>query len=217
VGDKTPDYVRSIPTLHQLWPDARFVHVIRDGRDVALSMADWPKVYPKPAGFATWSQDRMSTIALWWEHNVRSGQQAGRVVGADLYYEVRYELLVSNPENECRALSEFLDVQYDPSMLHFHDRGTDRDPGLDKTRSGLPVTAGLRSWQEQMLVADLASFEAAAGGLLDDLGYSRVLPSPSQQTLETTNRIRSLLITDLKSSDEAWLTDSIPSDGRVFI
>ncbi len=38
VGDKTPDYVRSMQTLHELWPTSRFVHVIRDGRDVALSM-----------------------------------------------------------------------------------------------------------------------------------------------------------------------------------
>src|SRR3712207_6135656 len=43
VGDKTPRYVRSIPTLHELWPEARFVHIIRDGRDVCLSMMNWKK------------------------------------------------------------------------------------------------------------------------------------------------------------------------------
>ena len=67
VGDKTPDYVRSIETLHSLWPSARFVHVIRDGRDVALSMMEWPKVRPKPGDFATCRDDPVSTAALWWE------------------------------------------------------------------------------------------------------------------------------------------------------
>jgi hypothetical protein len=43
VGDKTPKYVRWIPTLSELWPDAKFVHLIRDGRDVCLSVLDWRK------------------------------------------------------------------------------------------------------------------------------------------------------------------------------
>src|SRR5262249_2812153 len=45
VGDKTPDYVRHMESLHRLWPTARFVHVIRDGRDVVTSMQEWPKVH----------------------------------------------------------------------------------------------------------------------------------------------------------------------------
>ena len=49
VGNKTPDSVRRIRTLHGLWREARFVHLIRDGRDVALSLINWPKVHQKKA------------------------------------------------------------------------------------------------------------------------------------------------------------------------
>jgi Sulfotransferase family len=103
VGDKTPAYVRSIQTLHKLWPSARFVHVIRDGRDVALSMMDWTKVHPKPGDFTTWEQDSVSTAAVWWELNVQLGRRAGKSLGPELYYEIRYESLVNHPREESEA------------------------------------------------------------------------------------------------------------------
>src|SRR5262245_16176765 len=60
VGDKTPDYVRSIPTLHALWPRAKFVHLIRDGRDVCLSTMNWSKVHKGAGRFATWVVDAVA-------------------------------------------------------------------------------------------------------------------------------------------------------------
>ena len=48
VGDKTPGYVRRIPTFHALWPEARFVHLIRDGRDVCMSAVNWSRAYKLP-------------------------------------------------------------------------------------------------------------------------------------------------------------------------
>lgn len=57
VGDKTPSYVRHIPLLHALWPRARFVHLIRDGRDVCLSMLNWNKAHKAAGRFVTWSED----------------------------------------------------------------------------------------------------------------------------------------------------------------
>src|SRR5216684_2083301 len=51
---ETPEYARWIEVLHRLWPEARFVHLIRDGRDVAMSMREWVKLRPKPGDFVTW-------------------------------------------------------------------------------------------------------------------------------------------------------------------
>src|SRR5215471_19102706 len=99
VGNKTPDAVRDIGTLHELWPSARFVHLIRDGRDVALSFFDWRSVLQKkPGTFTTWKQNRASTAALWWELNVRRGLDAAASLEPGLYYEMRYESLVGDPE-----------------------------------------------------------------------------------------------------------------------
>ena len=76
VGDKTPSHVRSIPTLHRFFPDAKIVHIIRDGRDVTLSLLDWPKAVRVVGRFSTWSDDPVSTSVLWWEWSVRRGREA---------------------------------------------------------------------------------------------------------------------------------------------
>jgi hypothetical protein len=201
VGDKTPDYVRSIETLHSLWPCARFVHVIRDGRDVALSMMDWPKRRPKPGDFATWHEDRVSTAALWWELNVRHGRQAGKLLGHHLYYEVRYESLVTHPADESAALCAFLGVPHSGAMLHFYEAPTAADPGLEARRAHLPVTQGLRDWTAQLPPQDCERFEAAAGGFLEELGYPRVAPRPRPEALEHASRIRYLLAEDPHARD----------------
>lgn len=201
VGDKTPDYVRSIETLHSLWPNARFVHVIRDGRDVALSMMDWPKYRPKPGDFAAWQEDRLSTAALWWELNVRRGRQAGKSLGSKLYYEMRYESLVSRPEVESAALCEFLEVPHTDAMLRFYEARAAFDPGLEAKRAHLPVTPGLRDWRVQLPTQDNECFEAAAGGLLEELGYSRVVPRPGQQAFQHAARIRRLLEEEPRAHD----------------
>ena len=82
VGDKTPAYVDSIPTLHVLWPNAKFVHLIRDGRDVCLSVMNWKRA-GRTAGRYHWEEDPVSTTALWWERKVRLGQEAGLPLGPD--------------------------------------------------------------------------------------------------------------------------------------
>jgi len=201
VGDKTPDYVRCIETLHRLWPSARFVHVIRDGRDVALSMMDWPKSRPKPGDFAAWREDRVSTAALWWEMNVRLGRRAGKSLGHKLYYEVRYESLVTHPEEECAALCEFLGVPYSDAMLRFHELPGVSDPGLETKRAHLPVTPGLRDWSAQLPPKESERFEAAVGALLEELGFARVVQRPRTEVLEQAARIRHLLAEDPRTRD----------------
>jgi hypothetical protein len=193
VGDKTPHYVRSIPTLHSLWPGARFVHLIRDGRDVCLSARSWRKVAVRGgsvARFSAWREDPVSTVALWWEWQVRLGREAGGSLGPGLYHELRYEALVDDPEKKCRAICAFLEVPYDERMLRFHEGRTKDDASLDAKKAWRPVTPGLRSWRTEMPGEDVARFEAAAGGLLDELGYPRGAPRPEPATAERASRLR---------------------------
>jgi len=187
VGDKTPGYVRRMNTLHVLWPAARFVHLIRDGRDVYLSMANRPMEQLKHP---------VPTAALWWELNVRRGREAGKEIGPDLYYEISYEALTTNPREECTKLCLFLGVQYDDSMLRFHEGriGTKAEPGGKPAWQ--PITSGLRDWRLQMPAADIEQFEAAAGVLLEELGYARTVPHPRSECLESASRIRERLARD---------------------
>jgi hypothetical protein len=183
-GDKMPGYVLRIAMLAAMFPDARFVHIIRDGRDVALS---------------TMNIDGVSTDAVEqafnWTTRVGAGQTAGRELGPERYREVRYEALVDDPEPVVADLCRFLDLSFEPAMLQFFERtaGTPTSVQVNPRHRRLaePLSRGERSWRTDMSAADLEAFEAVAGGLLGELGYERGAPrpSPSARLRAETGRI----------------------------
>jgi hypothetical protein len=196
-GDKTPGYARELSLLHDLWPDARFVHLIRDGRDVLLSLRDWPKSTRVVGRFLPWSEDAVMSAALFWEWHVKLARHTGFRLEPGLYNEVRYEALVSQPAEKCAALCEFLGVPFSERMLLAGEQRRKVRPGADSKHSRLPPTAGLREWSSQLSTAESELFEAISGELLDELGYSRAVPQPSNQSFERARRFRELHAPDL--------------------
>jgi hypothetical protein len=169
-GDKTPRYVEHISLLARLWPDARFVHLIRDGRDVALSYADVP--------FGPKSVSRAADL---WARRVRAGVSAGRALGPRRYLETHYEHFVADPERHARILCGFLDLPFDPGMLDRGERSQEvilpRAARLNPHVAERPREK-LRSWRKEMSRAHVEVFEAAAGDVLAELGYERRYDSP---------------------------------------
>jgi Sulfotransferase family len=198
VAEKTPSYVAEIPTLHALFPKARIVHIVRDGRNVCLSVLNWKRRAEWfTRRFRTWRDDPLVTAALWWKRFVSLGREDGAQLGAHLYHELRYEALVANPEGAVRALCTFLEVEFDERMLRFHEGKTRPDPGLSANGAYLPITPGLRDWRTQLPFNDLEVFEAAAGDLLDDLGYGRAVPRPGEAARERVRRVTSVCTQEL--------------------
>jgi len=179
-GDKTPVYVAHMRTIAAVLPEARFVHLIRDGRDVALSRRERGMGAGKPIGDA----------ARLWRRRVESARkQARRLRGR--YLELRYEDLVASPEAELRRICALIELEFEPAMLDYHRAAADRlaelgdlDPagtrpgrsGAERRRAHAPAVrppeperAG--GWRERMGEADRAEFEAEAGPLLAELGY----------------------------------------------
>jgi hypothetical protein len=197
VGCKTPKYGRFLPALHSAWPGARFVHLIRDGRDVCLSLLDrhgaaratalLPAWVEDPlataALFPTWAEDPVSTIAFWWKRRTWQGREAGAALGAGCYHELRYEALVGRPAAACAGLCAFLGLPYDEAMLRFHEGRA--CAGADAKSAWLPITPGLRDWRTQLPAEAQARFAAATGDLLDDLGYPRPPEAPGPETGES--------------------------------
>lgn len=169
-GDKTPRYVEHMDFLHRLWPEARFVHVVRDGREVALSYADVP-----------FGPKTVARAARLWARRVNRGISAGRALPGGLYHELRYERLVDHAEASARDLTTFLGIEFDPAMLEPGRRAG----GEVLARASMynPHVTGkitrTRSWSEQMPKSQIEMFEAVAGDTLDALGYERRFPRPS--------------------------------------
>lgn len=199
VGDKSPGYVREIAELHDLFPGARFVHLIRDGRDIWLSVEGWKKTESNVGRFTTWDEDPVSTTALWWERSVRLGREAARELPANLYQEVQYESLVAQPAETSSGLCASLGLPYDDAMLRFHEGRTRRLPGLPTKRQWLPPTAGIRDWRRDMPRSEIERFEAVAGDLLDELGYERAALNPGGERQSHAERIRELFTEDTRA------------------
>lgn len=172
-GEKTPDYCRKIPVLHRLFPRARFIHIIRDGRDTALSALDWANAGKGPGKWPLWASDPLGTCALWWRWQAGTGRRDGALLDKNQYHELRYEALVAAPVVELQKISEFLQIPFSSKMARFFEGKTRDQPGLSAKSAWLPPTAGLRDWKTQMPVEDIAVFDGIAGELLDRTGYKR--------------------------------------------
>lgn len=173
-GDKTPRYVEHMPLISGLFPDARFVHLVRDGRNVALSYADVP-FGPKTVG----------QVAELWGGRVAEGIAAGRQLGDDRYLEVCYELLTGagQTESQLRQLCDFLSLPFDSEMLEYTEQA--RSAVLDRATQYNPhITEGVqsqvRSWESSMPEEHIEIFEAVAGEVLSQLGYERRFPHPGR-------------------------------------
>jgi hypothetical protein len=166
-GDKTPMYMQNLRLLERLFPDALFVHLIRDGRDAALSFLSMPKGLMTE----TWMQPRdVSAFAGQWRAEVKAAQRLGRRVGDRRYLEVRYEDLVGDVESVLRRISTFARLSYEDGM---GDYAGNVDVSTKPHQQSLkrPPTAGLRDWRVQMSPEDVGAFDRLAGDLLVELGY----------------------------------------------
>ena len=179
-GEKTPIYVKSMRRIERALPEARFVHVIRDGRDVALSIRDRAvKEHP------------IDRIAERWVRRItRAREQAKRL---EHYEEIRYEALVLDTRATLERVCEVFELPWDDALLDYHERSADR---LEEMKRELPES-GKRTtlsverrmatharttekpdprrvsrWRESMDRGDREQFESIAGPLLAELGYA---------------------------------------------
>lgn len=165
-GDKTPVYVLAIDPIARLLPESKFVHVVRDGRDGALSYKEVP-----------WGPKTIDEAAFRWRRAVNKAREAAHEVGQDRYLELRYEDLIQDPSGVVKAVCGFIDIPFEAGMLNYFERA-DQVTALmrhPQTRAGIykPISGGMRDWRSQMSSVDLRRFEAIAGSALVAYGYPR--------------------------------------------
>ena len=177
-GDKTPGYVKEMVRIERVLPEARFVHIIRDGRDVALSHLRM-----------NWGPESFGESARLWRNRIRKARKMAPKVPH--YTEIRFEDLVADSERVLRHVCDFIELEFDPVMLEYHERAEERlsEKARElprKNRPPQPAAARLEShrlakepprsdrvgmWRERMTEEQVAEYEAVAGDMLVSLGY----------------------------------------------
>lgn len=165
-GDKTPPYVREIPRLHALFPKAKFIHVIRDGRDVVLSLQQ-----------KRWFGKNRRKLIEYWSSAVLEGHKAGQLLPTDQYMEVHYEDLVLNAEETLVRAMDFLGEDYEPTMLDFYKNAERNiapwEKDLHSKTMRRPAASDVCRWKKELAPVQIAFFEAIAGNAMDRVKVPR--------------------------------------------
>jgi hypothetical protein len=174
-----PDNVLHCERVKKDIPNALFVHIIRDGRDIALSLK-------KMGGFAPLPWDRAETnslvaTALYWEWMVRRGRAAGRLFPAD-YIEVRYEDLITNPRETLSRLGRFIDHDLDYDQIQRAALGRLSETNSSFREEGRKEEIHpLGRWKERLSAASVAAIESTVGDCLEENGYQLSLPATERR------------------------------------
>lgn len=144
--------------------DARFVHIVRDGRDVALSHQTMP-----------YGSGNIFECAVAWRERVGTSLRMGDILGSDRYYRFRYEDLILDTAGTLRGLCGFLGIDYSDEMLDYGQTVDRRVPDdklwLWPALRDAPRADKVDQWKRKMTANQRIVFETEAQSLLRELGY----------------------------------------------
>ena len=230
-GDKTPRYLQQMQLIQRVLPDARFIHLIRDARDVALSVKGlW------------FGPNSISEIAQWWAAGIRQARRQAKEL--NYYLEVRYEDLVCNTESTLRKICAFIDLPWHAAMLDYHQTAhkrleafqsvtpdgktvidADKRRDIHRLTNKPPQASRVGRWRTEMSVPDRQHMEASAGGLLEKLGYEVSQPHRDHEgpvdsigslemAIEEIERMIPVRSTFVLVDQDGWGTDDYVADRR---
>ena len=173
IGDKNPQYSLFIPQLLKVFPNARFIHITRDPRDQVMSMMK-----------VNFEKKIISSLAYRWKFFNRTIEEQ-RKKNPGQFYTVKYEDLVSDPENQIKAITDFLGIPYTEAMLNTSGRAEfylNSKALVKEHHESLvkPIDAGMiYGWKKRMNEKNVEMIDAVTGPYAEGLGYERKYKSAS--------------------------------------
>jgi hypothetical protein len=169
-GEKTPQHALFAETLCEWYPKGTILHIIRDPRDVVASLQRM-----------SWAADSVVQNARrWLKHNLA----ARRCSLLPQYLQVRYETLVTRPEQEIARICERLGEEYSPSLLDPRGQVVFPPPVRWTQSAQQPITTErLGSWREDLTAEQVSQIEWALGRHMETFGYQRSMDPPSGLTI----------------------------------
>jgi hypothetical protein len=173
-ADCTPDHLLYLAEIKKAIPEALVIHILRDGRDVALSLDKQRWIRPFP-----WDRDQSLLVAgFYWEWIVNQGRKNGGTLGGD-YIEIHFEDLIQQPRQTLAQLGKFIqhDLNYDRILKV--GIGSVSDPNTSfGSASGEGAFNPVGRWRTQFSAEQLTTFETLLGPTLASLGYPLVSNAP---------------------------------------
>lgn len=183
-GDKTPYYAMHLPKLLEWFPDAQIVHLVRDGRDVALSL------FGRQHDFSVYNS---YFAAEYWESYVEKGRAQGRQLAPGHYLELRYEDLLTQPDATMKTLCAFLGEEFSADLF---DVTAVDDPGKTPLVHKPLRADNAGKWRSKMSAAQIRAFESVSGNTLRAFGYELVTPGqPPSIFVKAAYRLHNRLLT----------------------
>lgn len=173
-----PDNVLHVARVKRDIPEALFVHIVRDGRDIALSLKAMGGFQPLP-----WDRGKRSLLATaaYWQWMVRHGRRYGLTIPSD-YIEIRYEDLVCDPSSTLTRLSAFLDHKLDHETIQRTSLGRLRESNSSfRGMQGEEQVSPVQRWKQRLSKLEIAGIEALIGDCLEEFGYELHTPEPERQ------------------------------------
>ncbi len=191
IGDKDPKSVEYLPVIKAIFPDAKIIHMVRDPRDVVLSR-----------GKAGWSKDRSwFTHPLAYRVQFQLGRERGRELFGENYLEIKYEELITGPEEILQGVSDFLDIDFSERMLDFGDSAeelvAEDEKSWKKNVTGPLKQDNYRKWENQMERRDVVRIEGICREVFDEGIYEIAYPEITvtemleRRSLQVTARLAS--------------------------
>jgi len=194
-ADCTPEHLLFLRRIKQTIPDALIIHIIRDGRDVALSLEEQKWIRRLP-----WDRTRpLFAAGVYWEWMVRRGREEGRKLGND-YYEVRFENLIADPRSTLASIGEFIEHDLDYDRILSNGIGSVNEPNSSFGKNASKEFHPVGRWKKALAREELASLEAMIGDTLQGFGYPLVSSVHVKRGRSGLRRLRASYLTyfDLK-------------------
>lgn len=173
-SDKTPSFFRMIPVIVELFPHAKFIHVIRDGRDLFLS---WRKMDP--------TKSNTAVVAKEWAYKLSKCRNDLDLYAKGKFFEVRYEDLVRKPENVLKDITSFIGVAWEENMLSYWKTSEDY---IGRHHSELifkpPTTDSVGKWKNGLTDEEINIFETIAHGFLSQYNYETTVQAKERKRIK---------------------------------
>jgi len=167
--DHDPYNLKHRKTILEHFPDARFIHIVRDGRAVAAS------VMP-----LDWGPNTIYHAAHFYKKSLKHGLEAEKELSKHQIMRVKYENLVENPSKELEAICNWLDIEFSSDMVEAEGfKPPKYTTKQHKAVNQKPDATKTMSWKQKFNKGQIKVFESIAGELLEELGYECLMGNPT--------------------------------------